>query len=160
MPRQPRHPRGPLGGKLPMLAVHFPNRTTTFEPVVQHRVLPDTAGEQTAENILGIQGPAATVFCCDEGLPGPSSDYLEQKLAEVTRWAGLRAGLLHAAWDSNCCPLTQSCLLCGTQQCQFIRCLDCSPTYVVCKPCADRDHRCRPFHTMEMWQVHSLQLFD
>ena len=34
-----------------------------------------------------------------------------------------------------------------------IRCLDCGPQYFVCQKCADIDHRYRPLHVLEIWQV-------
>lgn len=68
--------------------------------------------------------------------------FLEQKGAYLKELLALESAGGVAA---SCC--------CGNGEPALIRCLECHPTNVFCKPCALRFHRHRPFHRVEMWDT-------
>ncbi|KDQ05527.1 hypothetical protein BOTBODRAFT_122686, partial [Botryobasidium botryosum FD-172 SS1] len=42
---------------------------------------------------------------------------------------------------------------CGSEELALLRCFECHPTDVFCKPCALRRHRHHPFHRVQMWDT-------
>lgn len=154
MPKKnfPRRHKGPLGGTIPMLKVH--RRSAKISSTTLEAFTPSilSATPQSVANELELpRTQEVTTVSCDDDIPAESSAYSQAKADELKRWAGVRPGMLNAAYDIAC-PSTQTCVVCGGLS-AVIRCLDCGPMYFACCACAHTDHRYRQLHTVDIWQV-------
>jgi hypothetical protein len=156
----PRKRRGQLGGSLPTMKVHrrhqgtdgVTHRTTT-EQIWQPCMLSESSVVgiiPTAEPVEPSDVPSGYTDADDGEL---TSKYEQLKKNEVKKWAGLRKGMLSAAWDCACPPTNIKCLVCRKPMALTLRCITCGPFYFVCEMCGVQDHVHRPLHSLEAWHV-------
>eukprot|EP00112_Aurelia_sp_Birch-Aquarium-sp1_P019139 Seg468.2 transcript_id=Seg468.2/GoldUCD/mRNA.D3Y31 product="hypothetical protein" protein_id=Seg468.2/GoldUCD/D3Y31 len=85
--------------------------------------------------------------------------YEEIKRKDVESWRKLRKQFLHVAIGFP--TSVESCLVCqsaffsqtSSQEETLYFCSDCGPFYYVCFPCLVADHKVRPHHIPEVWNV-------
>ena len=114
---------------------------------VEATSLPLTLHHIQPEQCMPVNTPTETLLS--------QSAYYKTKQKEIDSWIGLRTKLLDCFESTEGHPECVSCVVCG-EDCtdtKYCRCLDCGSQYVACSDCALADHRYRPSHVVEQWQV-------
>ena len=81
-----------------------------------------------------------------------SQMYYDKKRKEVDAWYNLRPRAVDCLLERHA-PISRKCIFCQEFCESPIRCLQCSTTYIACDNCAVKDHKTRPLHSLEIWQV-------
>ena len=78
--------------------------------------------------------------------------YYDQRKKEIGAWQNERPGIITSLLERQA-PICNVCSMCKKACESVVRCSQCSSTYVACLSCALQDHKLRPLHQLEMWNV-------